>query len=390
MSEHALFSPSGAHRWISCPGSLALEKDIPNVSSVYADEGTTAHTLAANILLCEPLPSNISREMLKHVEVYTDLVDELSLGHQLFVERRVDFSSYIDQPPEEAFGTSDAIILRNDGEIIIIDLKYGMGVRVDAEENEQLMLYALGALAEFSLTHEIKNVRLVVSQPRLNHVSEWCTTVEKLEAFARRAEDAAAWVKAILNDVAGGLPVSKIEPDHFFPSEDACRFCRAKATCPALFNQVCEATDDMFEPVDKAQTITLNEKMNKVGMLEQWAKAIRAEMEKELFAGAEFKDWKLVEGKRGHRKWIDAEAAEAAMKAMRLKKDEMYDYSIISPTEAEKRFEKNNPRKWSKLKGLYAQAQGRPSVAPRADKRPAYSPTSTADSFDNYEGNDLI
>lgn len=395
MSDHALFSPSSAHRWVTCPGSLALEKDVPNISSAYADEGTTAHAVAAGILTAAIDNTSISgsskdtnAEMVEHGIGWARLVTEIADGGEIFVERRVDFSSYIGQPSKDAFGTADAIILRSDGELVVVDFKFGMGVKVDAEENEQLMLYALGAYAEFSLTHEITSARLVISQPRLNHVSEWSTPVEYLEEFAKDAKAAARLARLCL---ATGTNA----PEFLAPSEDACRFCRAKHKCPALSRQVYSTVFEDFDDLSKATATppaepTLDQKMSKVAVIEQWCKAIRAEVERTLFAGLAVPGWKLVQGKRGHRKWADEAVAEQTMKAMRLKRGEMYDYSLISPTSAEKIFADGNPRRWNKLAKLITQHDGKPSVAPAADKRPAFVATSSADAFEDETGSDLV
>jgi hypothetical protein len=169
MTAHALLGASKAHRWMRCPGSIALEAGIPDISSPHAEEGTRAHLLAENILsgVCFPPPDD---EMLTNVMFFVDYVRREAEGHHLLIEQRVDYSDVIGVP--DSFGTSDAIILAGDT-IKIIDLKYGMGVRVNAEENEQLMLYALGALETFGVTGSYKKAKLVIVQPRLDHISEW-------------------------------------------------------------------------------------------------------------------------------------------------------------------------------------------------------------------------
>jgi hypothetical protein len=171
MTAHALLGASKAHRWMACPGSIALEHDLPDTSSPHAEEGTRAHELAAAVLLQQTIAEgDFPAEMADHVNTYVDYVIRERTGHQLLIEQRVDYSDVIGVP--NSFGTADCIILAGDT-IKIIDLKYGMGVRVDATENEQLMLYALGALETFGLLGEFTKAKLVIVQPRLDHISEW-------------------------------------------------------------------------------------------------------------------------------------------------------------------------------------------------------------------------
>jgi hypothetical protein len=171
MTAHALLGASKAHRWMACPGSIALEHDLPDTPSPHAEEGTRAHELAAAWLEQRfEAFKNAPDEMEENVRFYVEYVRREAVGHQLLIEQRVDYSDVIGAP--NSFGTADCIILAGDT-IKIIDLKYGMGVRVDAEENEQLMLYALGALETFGLLGGFTKAKLVIVQPRLNHISEW-------------------------------------------------------------------------------------------------------------------------------------------------------------------------------------------------------------------------
>lgn len=170
MTAHALLSASKAHRWMACPGSIRLEDGIPDTNSSYADDGTRMHTAAAEMLLGQPVSVLLDAEELDVVQTYVDWVQLEARGHQLMVEQRVDYSDVIGVP--DSFGTADAIILAGDV-IKVIDLKTGRGVKVDAEENEQLMLYALGALEVFGMVGNFKRAKLTIVQPRIGHLSEW-------------------------------------------------------------------------------------------------------------------------------------------------------------------------------------------------------------------------
>ena len=143
----------------------------------------------------------------------------------------------------------------------------------------------------------------------------------------------------------------------------------------------------MFENVKPATANAdlLAEAMSKADLIEGWVKAVRAETESKLLAGVGIPGWKLVQGKKGNRAWSSKEQAEEALKAMRIKHDAMYDYSVISPTTAEKlaKAEVIGPRQWPKLQALITQADGKPSVAPESDKRPALVMSAVAEDFDD-------
>jgi hypothetical protein len=377
---------------MACPGSVALEAPFPDTSSSYAAEGTVAHTLAALRLMeyrddpatfaldqlsavyeADGFNFTVSEGMLAHVEDYARLVLQYREGGQLLVEQRVDFSPVIGVP--DSFGTSDAIIIKGD-ELIVIDLKYGMGVQVDAAENEQLQLYALGALNDYDMLSDFSVVTMVIHQPRKNHVSEWSVPVQDLRAFGRKAAEAAQTVLDAPKSAFGNL----------VPGEKQCRWCKAKAVCPALKDEVqastaLAASPDDFRDLHDVPSDNLGAAMDKVALVEGWCLAIRAEVERRLFAGQSVEGYKLVEGRRGNRSWVDEKDTEALFKSFRLKQDEMYDLKLISPTKAEKLIKDKSPKRWAKVDGLISRSDGKPSVAPVTDKRPALAITSVADDF---------
>ena len=407
---HAKLSPSGAHRWMRCPGSVVLEAEYPDVGSSYAREGTAAHELAALVLESPPATAQdyvgkriefeddgetvhwpITQDMADHVDDYVRLVRERAKGKTLFVECRLPIGHITGETG--ATGTSDVVIIDHANKTIeVIDLKFGMGVRVSAEDNEQTQLYALGALEEYGLLGDFNHVAMLIHQPRLNHVSEWVITVDQLMGFgedtAAAAENCRAAEMASIGE-AGDLTLA----DFLEPSEKQCRFCKAKATCPALRAEVVEvvggsaaATLDEFadftpETVDmQTGDNYLPIAMAKVSLVEDWCKAVRAEVERRLLAGQNVDGYKLVEGKRGARKWGSEADVENLFKSFRLRQDEMYDFSLISPTKAEKLF-KQNPKRWAKVSEHITQSTGKPSVAPATDKRSALAVQSVADDF---------
>lgn len=379
---HAKLSPSSAHRWMACPASVQLSVGAPNTSSEHAREGTAAHYLASEWLerggrhaakiTADPDGYPIDDEMRDYVRKYVELVHQYAEDGELYVEQKLPIGHLTGE--EGATGTSDACIVKEDGKgLVVIDLKYGRGVEVSADANEQLLMYALGAErlhATAGVYFKAESpVTLVIIQPRLNAVSEWTLTMADLLAFGSRVSLAAAATRQ-------SAPTAN-------PGEDQCRWCPALGKCEAAARRVQDIIEADFEMVseDKAAplpaTSSLASAMQAIPFIENWCKAVRGQVEVELLAGNSVDGFKLVQGKRGARRWADEEAAEAELKAMRIKKDDMYDFKVISPTSAEKFF-KEEPKRWARLQPLITQSEGGLSVAPVSDKRPAVTPTAAA------------
>jgi hypothetical protein len=260
---------------------------------------------------------------------------------------------------------------------------------VEAEYNPQLMLYALGALDEFALAHEINRVRLVIHQPRLDSMPEWEVDLNFLEEFRATIKQAA---RATF-DCCYVEDIAELPAQHFQPTEEGCKFCKAKAICPALDKFVQETVGAAFEDISEDKIPLVDEhsigiKLKAVDLIEDWCNAVRSKAEERLHNGLPVDGFKLVEGKKGNRKWTDEDKVERIFKkTFRFKADQMYKFKLLSPTDAEKLL-KDNPVRWEKVSEFISQEDGKPTVVPESDKRPALD-LNPAKAFDDLD-EDLI
>jgi hypothetical protein len=424
---HSYWSASKFESLMLCPGKIVLEDGAPDNTNAYAAEGTAAHQVLTWALQddrpasayigrlihldsrgkpCEPDASvytyEVDDDMAVHVQVCIDYCTDLKGDDGVvFADIRVNYSTYLGVEEHTAWGTADVIIARGD-ELIVVDFKYGRGVEVDAEKNPQMSLYGLGALQAYQgLVADFERVRMAISQPRIKSApSEWDCSVEELEAWGRSTARSA--VVTCLNAVSYATSphdMRVLQETFLRPAEKACRFCKAKATCPALRESVAEiafdrtpATPDEFAEATPlsvgdagvhADVEWVAAALTRVDLIEDWCKAIRAEAERRLLAGAPVPGFKLVQGKRGARQWTDAKVAEETLKTMRVKLEDMYDFKLISPTTADKLAKAGTigPRQWPKLQTLITQNDGKPHVAPVSDSRPALVVTPVVDDF---------
>jgi hypothetical protein len=380
MSGHAILGASNAHRWLECPGSVEAERDIPNTTSPFAAEGTEAHELAETALRMAHLPPEHveahdydryahikshewldlyeNAEMADFVRVYVDYVNNAAKGADVFeIEQRVSYADWVDG----GFGTADAVIIK-DGVIHVCDLKYGMGVRVDAENNPQGMLYALGAYAENKWLGDIHTARISIVQPRLDHISEWEISIDALLRWAE-------WVKQRAEATA--------EPDApRVPGEKQCRFCRAKASCQALRDMTEAVILSEFDDLDnmpKANALTdaqMRAALEAKPLIESWLSAIEALVKDRLSEGETFDGFKLVEG-RSNRRWADDAEAEKALVSL-LDDKAFAPRKIVSPAQAEKALGK---KRAGEVADLIVKPSGAPTLVNHTDPRPALGVT---------------
>ena len=413
-AAHARFSPSAAKRWMTCPGSIAATRDIPNTSSEYADEGTAAHTLAARALEHrkpaaffhgEQIQAGervfvVDDEMATYVQIYLDEVHSRVAGGTLMIEQRIEFSEAIGVPGQ--FGTSDATILSACGKhLTVIDLKYGQGVRVEAQDNPQLKMYAAGVLETFGdIFYELETVETVVVQPRLDHIDHATYTIAEIAEFMRTAHLAA---QAALEGCQAFDETGVVPPELFKPSDDACFFCPGKATCNALRQHVSALVFDDFETLDDptilevtgAPAVPAGEKLGALygylELIEDWCRGVRAEVERMVFAGMEVigpdgQRMKLVEGKRGNRKWRDEQEAEARLAGL-VPPDKLYKpRQMVSVADVDKMFNrKATLAQWEALQDLITQSKGKAKVTLGSDPAPPYVAEADGNEFEDLD-----
>lgn len=376
---HALLSPSAAHRWLNCTAAPLLEADQPDSGSDYAREGTLAHAYCARHLkqyLGLPTTGEDAEigtlndqyhtgEMDEHTDTYKTIVLERfnaarakTPDAQLLVEARLDFSKWV----PGGFGTGDAVIIA-DGLLDIIDFKYGKGVKVEALENPQMRIYALGAYEAYSFEYNIQRVRMTIVQPRLDNLSSDEMSVEDLLTWADK-ELAPKAQEAYSGE-------GKQAPGEW------CKFCRVKQSCKALAQSCIETAKKAQDP----RLLTLEEIATDVlpmlDTVDTWLKGVKEYTLAQALDGVAYPGYKLVAG-RSNRVITDVEAARKTLV------DAGYDpVAIMKPqemrgiTDLEKLVGK---KKLAALLEKYLEKpQGKPVLAPESDKRAPYN--AAADDF---------
>ena len=428
--EHALFAPSSAYTWIECAASTAAQIGQPDESSEFADEGTAAHILMkrcfdddtdtqaciGDVIKVGEREFEVDDEMAEYVQMYVDGVRDRVAAYELagatvtlLIEQRLSIEHITGE--KGAKGTIDTGILavfpNGRATAESRDLKFGRGVEVEVVQNYQQMIYAAALLEEYSDFMEFDTVNLVIHQPRVTEApAEWQITPAQLLEWIDTVARPAAERGQLYIDSADFAP---LQVSDFNPGEKQCRFCKAKAVCPALaihietivgaeFEKLADiaASDEPAErtagDVMMLDNAALGTIYPALPLIESWGKAVLARIEHELLNGQAVPGVKLVQGRRGHRQWSSAEEAEKLLKAMRLKSDQMYNFKVISPTQCEKLLSKESPRRWKKAEALIVQREGSPSVAPESDKRPALSIAPPVDDFEviaDPDGSDL-
>lgn len=354
--KHAVLSPSSAHRWLVCTPSARMEEAFPDESSAYAEEGALAHEYAEKVLrgmlqnyipieLLGRLEPEMRDAVLDYVIQCTELV--IGLGESRTVSTVVEDTTSIPCVPE-GFGTVD--FAAHDSEsCIIVDFKYGKGGKVYAKGNPQLLLYASGCLADLP---SIKNVKLVIIQPRLEHIDVAEYTRAEIEEFKAK-------IKPIAEKAFRG------EGD--FVSGEHCKFCSAKAVCTAHAKDIATAEPKMIAPKELT-TDEVAELIPKAELIAEWLSAAKQYLLGECLAGREVKGYKAVEG-RAARVWSDQDKALELIEKAGFDKALIYETAPLSLAKLEKVVGK---KEFGELVGEYiTKKTGKPTLAPADDKRPA-------------------
>lgn len=388
LDGHSVFSPSSSEMWLNCSGSLLANLAIRSAkgsgSSEAAAEGTVAHEMAeiwlrsgkrpieylGDIRTVDGFEVEVTEEMLDYVGEYVNWCNDQE-GDK-FIEVKVDFSHLTPIPNQT--GTSDHVCCRDD-KLTITDLKYGMGVSVDAEHNTQLQIYALGVLHDFGFLYDFKTVELRICQPRLKHFSTWEISVEELLAFGEYVKERA---KAALEPSAERVVTEK-----------GCRWCRVKAQCPAQARYAEELIGDKFDAEESVLERMANDtylaklpeidelSMKDVEKIYSKIKIVTSffnEIEKKLldFAlkGGKMQSYKLVSGRK-QRKWVDeARTLNFIQQDTVFDLDEFQPRQLVSVAQAEKLC-KRHKIDFEPLRTLVEELSGSPTIVPVRDKRPA-------------------
>lgn len=369
MAKHAYLSASASHRWLACPPSAKLCAELEDQSSPYAQQGTDAHELCEYLVTKalgrdarDPTPnlSFYDAEMQEAADGYCGFVMEqvaAAKGHcsdpLVCVEQRLDFSRWV----KDGFGTGDCVIVADDT-LHIIDFKYGLGVLVtasgeDGTGNSQLKCYALGALDTFGDLYAIKHIRLSIYQPRRAHVDTFELSTEELQKWA--------------DEVLAPTAELAYEGGGEFHAGEHCRFCRIKATCRKRAAYSLELAKYEFAEAPSLSSEEIGVILPQIETLISWAEDIKAYALEQALAGVHYPGFKLVEG-RAVRKFSDE---EQVIKAVCEAGFDPFEKKLLGITAMQKLLGKN--RFDELLSGLIEKPNGKPTLVPESDKRPAIS-----------------
>lgn len=376
MEKHSILSPSGAHRWMNCTPSARLEQEFEGTESEAAKEGTAAHALcehklkkALHMRSKRPVSDYNSDEMEECSDAYVDFVmEQYELAKQtckdsvVLIEQKLDFSCYV----QDGFGTGDCILISDD-KLHIVDFKYGMGILVEAEENPQMKLYALGALEIYDALYDIKEVSMTIFQPRRENVSTWTISIDELKNWAEK-------------ELKPKAQMAYRGEGEYLPGE-WCTFCRAAVRCRARAEEKLKLAQSEFKLPPLLTDTEIEEILSILPDLTKWGNEILAyATEAAVTHGKDWRGFKVVEG-RSVRKYRDEDqVAEAAKEAGYT---DIYRKSLIPLTEMRKLMGKQKFEEV--LGGLVFKPPGKPTLVPVADKRPAINVMNAINEFNEIK-----
>lgn len=376
--KHALLSASHAERWLNCPPSARLEEKFKETcgypeTSVYAEEGTLAHEFAELSLrikskkiddteymsALEALRSHelYSEEIEEQIEKYSTYVMEsfevaksIVPDPVLLIEEKLDFSHIV----EDGFGTGDSGIIA-DGTMEIIDLKYGKGVKVEACENPQLKLYALGALRNYEMLYDIHTVKLTIVQPRIDNIVSWEISVKDLYKWAEEV------VKPVAEKAYQGKGIQK--------AGDHCKFCVVKAMCHTLAQRNIALAKHEFKDPQLLTEKQLIDIYKQIPMLTDWANSVGEYLFNKALSGEKIDGYKLVEAP-SRRRWTKEEDVQAKLKEEGFTEEQFNVTKLKGISDIEKLVGKKVFP--TLMEGFIIKPQGNPVLVPESDKRPEY------------------
>jgi len=390
---HAELGASSASRWMACPGSVALSRGQPSVTSEFARTGTVAHTLGEHCLaggysprqfLGQPIDINhpdilVDDEMVEAVTVYTSLgqtlkAEAVRTGGKFLLEQRVDLAK-LGGPGEHMFGTADLIgYFPRDGSLLVYDYKHGSGIPVEVERNPQLLFYALGALLSvMPAGTKVRRVSYGVVQPRCEHPDGpvRVTSIELLDLL-EWSDDLIEAAEATQQFNAPVVPGSH------------CRFCPAQAVCPEVRRQKMDQAKMVFADTGRIEAATvipllsLDEVRNILDSADDitaWVKSVKEYAQARLEAGMDMPGWKLVP-KRPTREWSlpEAEVADWLCERYGLGDEDLYIKKFVSPAQVEKVLKADKKTK-GEIAALVSMSSSGTTLAPGSDPRPAVTGT---------------
>ena len=365
---HAILSASSSHRWLNCPPSARLCETYEDKGSDYAAEGTDAHSL------CEyKLRKALGMEATdptEHLAWYNEEMEDCANGYAAYIlelveaaketcadpvvliEQRVDFSRWV----EQGFGTSDAILI-SDGTLHVVDYKHGLGVLVEADNNPQMMCYALGALELFDAIYDIDTVAMTVYQPRRQNVS----------TFEMSKVDLYRWADEVLKPTAE----LAFAGDGNFLCGEWCGFCKAKHECRARAEANLMLAQYDFKLPPLLEDTEIEVILSRADQLVSWVNDIKEYALQQAISGKEWTGFKLVEG-RSNRRYTDEAAVTQTVTNEGF---DPYERKLLGITAMQKLLGKS---RFDELLSAYIEKpQGKPTLVPESDKRPVMNNAKT-------------